>query len=99
MRRSAAPSQLLGNAVKKPRFVPPGTSTFCPVAESKPLSPKPDLGNALEKVNSSKHFTYSVISQCSFNTQYYFKPFQSLNDLFSSTHGAAPEKSTSTSSQ
>lgn len=51
MRRSGAPSQLSGNAVKKPRFVPPGTSTLCPVAESKPLNPKPGLGNALEKVN------------------------------------------------
>uniref|UniRef100_A0A3Q3VSN0 Uncharacterized protein n=1 Tax=Mola mola TaxID=94237 RepID=A0A3Q3VSN0_MOLML len=32
MRRSGAPSQLFGNAVKKPRFVAPGTSS-----ESKPL--------------------------------------------------------------
>uniref|UniRef100_A0A3B5B219 Uncharacterized protein n=1 Tax=Stegastes partitus TaxID=144197 RepID=A0A3B5B219_9TELE len=29
MRRSGAPSQLLGNAMKKPRFVPPGASTSC----------------------------------------------------------------------
>uniref|UniRef100_A0A3P8RT06 RAD54 homolog B n=1 Tax=Amphiprion percula TaxID=161767 RepID=A0A3P8RT06_AMPPE len=40
MRRSGAPSQLLGNAFKKPRFVPPGASTSSPLAESKPLSPK-----------------------------------------------------------
>ncbi|KAL7393127.1 hypothetical protein ABVT39_006866 [Epinephelus coioides] len=53
MRRSGAPSRLLGNAVKKPRFVPPGASTSCPVAESKPLTPKPGLGNALEKVQRS----------------------------------------------
>ncbi|XP_053182947.1 DNA repair and recombination protein RAD54B [Scomber japonicus] len=53
MRRSAAPSQLLGNAVKKPRFVPPGASTSHPVAESKPLSPKFGLGNALDKVQRS----------------------------------------------
>uniref|UniRef100_A0A671UMA3 RAD54 homolog B n=1 Tax=Sparus aurata TaxID=8175 RepID=A0A671UMA3_SPAAU len=33
MRRSGAPSQLLGNAVKKPRFMPPGA---CTAAESKP---------------------------------------------------------------
>lgn len=51
MRRSGAPSQLLGNAMKKPRFVPPGASTLSSLAESKPLSPKPDLYNALEKVH------------------------------------------------
>nr|XP_019965375.1 PREDICTED: DNA repair and recombination protein RAD54B-like isoform X1 [Paralichthys olivaceus] len=53
MRRSAAPSQLLGNAWKKPRFMPPGASTSCPVTESKPLAPKSGLGNALEKVQRS----------------------------------------------
>ncbi|KAG7475982.1 hypothetical protein JOB18_041996 [Solea senegalensis] len=50
MRRSAAPSQLFGNAVKKPRFVPPGAST---VIDSKLLSPKLGLGNALEKIQKS----------------------------------------------
>ncbi|XP_058504113.1 DNA repair and recombination protein RAD54B [Solea solea] len=50
MRRSAAPSQLFGNAVKKPRFVPPGAST---VIDSKLLSPKLGLGNALEKIQRS----------------------------------------------
>ncbi|XP_026173424.1 DNA repair and recombination protein RAD54B [Mastacembelus armatus] len=53
MRRSAAPSQLLGNAVKKPRFVPPGASSSCLVAESNPLNPKPGLGNVLDKVQRS----------------------------------------------
>ncbi|XP_035527512.1 DNA repair and recombination protein RAD54B [Morone saxatilis] len=53
MRRSGAPSQLSGNAVKKPRFLPPGASTLCPVAQSKPLAPKLGLGNALEKVHRS----------------------------------------------
>lgn len=67
MRRSGAPSQLLGNAVKKPRFVPPGASTSCPVAESKPLTPKLGLGNALEKVNHSQHFTHSMIPKYSFD--------------------------------
>uniref|UniRef100_A0A8D3B974 RAD54 homolog B n=1 Tax=Scophthalmus maximus TaxID=52904 RepID=A0A8D3B974_SCOMX len=57
MRRSAAPSQLLGNAVKKTRFMPPGASTSCPVTESKPLTPKLGLGNALEKVNNSHGIT------------------------------------------
>uniref|UniRef100_A0A673B0Q2 Uncharacterized protein n=1 Tax=Sphaeramia orbicularis TaxID=375764 RepID=A0A673B0Q2_9TELE len=52
MRRSAAPSQLFGNAIKKPRFIPPGTSNSNVVAESKPLAPKLSLGNALEKVHN-----------------------------------------------
>lgn len=51
MRRSGAPSKLLGNAVKKPRFVPPGACTSLSVAESKPLTPKLGLGNALDKVS------------------------------------------------
>ncbi|XP_056299659.1 DNA repair and recombination protein RAD54B isoform X2 [Pseudoliparis swirei] len=53
MRRSGAPSQLSGNALKKPRFMPPGASTSSLVAESKPLSPKLGLSNALEKVQRS----------------------------------------------
>ncbi|XP_051813154.1 DNA repair and recombination protein RAD54B [Acanthochromis polyacanthus] len=53
MRRSGAPSQLLGNALKKPRFVPPGASTTSPLAESKPLTPKLGLSNALDKVQRS----------------------------------------------
>lgn len=60
MRRSAAPSQLSGNAMKKPRFVPPGASTSGVVAESKPLAPKPGLGNALKKVIYSQHFTSPI---------------------------------------
>lgn len=51
MRRSGAPSQLLGNAVKKPRFVPPGASTSFSVADSKPLTPNLGLGNVLDKVS------------------------------------------------
>ncbi|TDH11805.1 hypothetical protein EPR50_G00064940 [Perca flavescens] len=53
MRRSGAPSQLSGNAVKKKRFMPPGASSSYLVPESKPLSPKLGLGNALEKVQKS----------------------------------------------
>ncbi|XP_060906556.1 DNA repair and recombination protein RAD54B [Labrus mixtus] len=53
MRRSGAPSQLSGNAMKKPRFVAPGGSTSCPLPQSKPLTPKGGLGNALEKVQRS----------------------------------------------
>uniref|UniRef100_A0A3B4GSL9 Uncharacterized protein n=1 Tax=Pundamilia nyererei TaxID=303518 RepID=A0A3B4GSL9_9CICH len=51
MRRSGAPSKLLGNAVKKSRFVPPGACTSLSVAQSKPLTPKLGSGNALDKVN------------------------------------------------
>uniref|UniRef100_A0A3Q1H4K0 RAD54 homolog B n=1 Tax=Anabas testudineus TaxID=64144 RepID=A0A3Q1H4K0_ANATE len=49
MRRSGAPSQLSGNAMKKPRFVAPGASTSCVLAGSKPLNPKLGLGNVLDK--------------------------------------------------
>lgn len=69
MRRSAAPSQLLGNAVKKPRFLPPGASSPSFACEPKHLSPKPGLGNALEKVSnihhSYKHFHF-LIDYCFF---------------------------------
>lgn len=53
MRRSGAPSQILGNVVKKPRFVPPGASSSFSVTESKSLGPRPSLGNALYKVQRS----------------------------------------------
>lgn len=62
MRRSGAPSQLSGNAVKKPRFVAPAASTSCLIAGFKPLSPKPRLGNALEKVNYSQHLRFSKLT-------------------------------------
>ncbi|XP_027869334.1 DNA repair and recombination protein RAD54B isoform X1 [Xiphophorus couchianus] len=65
MRRSGAPSQLLGNAVKKPRFVPPGASASCPVEESKPLAPKRGLGNALAKVQRSLSAAVVNKSTCS----------------------------------
>nr|XP_020462847.1 DNA repair and recombination protein RAD54B [Monopterus albus] len=53
MRRSGAPSQLLGNAVKKSRFVPPGASSGLLLAETKPLNPKLGLGTVLDKVQRS----------------------------------------------
>lgn len=38
MRRSAAPSQVLGNVSKKPRFIPPGkNSTVCLKNETKEM--------------------------------------------------------------
>ncbi|XP_054637825.1 DNA repair and recombination protein RAD54B isoform X2 [Dunckerocampus dactyliophorus] len=51
MRRSGAPSQLLGNAAKKPRFIPPAASSC--VAEPKTQSPKLGLDNTLNKVQRS----------------------------------------------
>uniref|UniRef100_A0A672G4P6 Uncharacterized protein n=1 Tax=Salarias fasciatus TaxID=181472 RepID=A0A672G4P6_SALFA len=50
MRRSGAPSQL-GNAVKKPRFMPPGASASLTAAGSKPAGL-----NALHKVYFSEYF-------------------------------------------
>lgn len=63
MRRSGAPSRLLGNAVKKPRFVPPGASTSCIAPESKPLNPKLGLGNVLDKVRFFLFFFFTFWQQ------------------------------------
>ncbi|KAM9851618.1 DNA repair and recombination protein RAD54B [Aulostomus maculatus] len=64
MRRSGAPSQLLGNAVKKPRFLPPGTNSPCVVAEPKPHTPTFGLGNVLNKVQKSLAAPSSNKSGC-----------------------------------
>ncbi|XP_057691439.1 DNA repair and recombination protein RAD54B [Corythoichthys intestinalis] len=50
MRRSAAPSQLQGNAAKKPRFTPPGATSSCIGTESKPYCQLSGMDNALNKV-------------------------------------------------
>lgn len=71
MRRSGAPSQLSGNAMKKPRFLPPASSTFCPLAEPKPLSPKPGLSNTLQKV---LFFFFYII--------YYMSYFLLVNEFY-----------------
>lgn len=48
MRRSAAPSQVLGNVAKKPRFIPPGKSiTVCLKNETKEM----DQEMKLKEVN------------------------------------------------
>ncbi|KAF3691906.1 DNA repair and recombination protein RAD54B [Channa argus] len=64
MRRSGAPSQLLGNAMKKPRFVSPEASTSCLSAESKLLNPKLGLGNVLDKVQRSLAGTVPSKTEC-----------------------------------
>lgn len=52
MRRSAAPSQALGNVAKKPRFIPPGKSnTVCLKNETKEM----DQGMKLKEVNITVH--------------------------------------------
>lgn len=94
MRRSGAPSQLLGNATKKPRFVPPGASTSCLVAESKPLSPKLGLRNALDKVNT--HLQVPIIPVYHLMM---FKHAQIISSPLTTSCTSGPEKSSSTSSQ
>lgn len=79
MRRSGAPSQLSGNAMKKPRFLPPASSTFCPLAEPKPLSPKPALCSTLQKVKYWLYFT-------SYIYVYFFSLFYLWLILFVSSH-------------
>ncbi|XP_064247839.1 DNA repair and recombination protein RAD54B isoform X2 [Passer domesticus] len=50
MRRSAAPSQVLGNAGKKPRFIPPGKCTaVCPKNETKEMDQEIKLKEIDEK--------------------------------------------------
>ncbi|TRZ12827.1 hypothetical protein HGM15179_014283, partial [Zosterops borbonicus] len=50
MRRSAAPSQVLGNAGKKPRFTPPGKCTaLCPKNETKEMDQEIKLKEIDEK--------------------------------------------------
>ncbi|EMP28323.1 DNA repair and recombination protein RAD54B [Chelonia mydas] len=57
MRRSAAPSQRLGNSAKKPRFIPPGkNNTICLKKENEQLVPEIKLTEVEEKQqNGSKH--------------------------------------------
>ncbi|XP_029308244.1 DNA repair and recombination protein RAD54B [Cottoperca gobio] len=90
MRRSGAPSQLLGNAVKKPRFVSPGASTSCLAAESKPLSPKLGLGNALEKVQRS------LAAPAPSKTEYDAQPAPALSRALARVLSAAESKENET---
>ncbi|NWU61455.1 RA54B protein, partial [Pterocles burchelli] len=75
MRRSAAPSQVLGNGAKKPRFIPPGKSiTVCLKNETKEMDQEMKLkeigeqeGNAslfseIYGQNQNTNFTQSVES-------------------------------------
>ncbi|NWU88770.1 RA54B protein, partial [Upupa epops] len=75
MRRSAAPSQLLGNVTKKPRFIPPGKSiTVCLKNETKEMDQEMKLKEVdensgdvslLSKIhsqNQNANFTQSVES-------------------------------------
>ncbi|NXW16115.1 RA54B protein, partial [Circaetus pectoralis] len=54
MRRSAAPSQVLGNVAKKPRFIPPGKSiTVCLKNETKEMDQEIKLKEIDEKEGSA----------------------------------------------
>ncbi|XP_038567459.1 DNA repair and recombination protein RAD54B isoform X3 [Micropterus salmoides] len=86
MRRSGAPSQLLGNAVKKPRFVPPGALTSCPVAVSKHLTPKFGLGNALEKIQRS------LAAPAPVKTEYEIQPAPALSKALARVLSATESK-------
>ncbi|NWQ74407.1 RA54B protein, partial [Columbina picui] len=59
MRRSAAPSQVLGNVAKKPRFIPPGKSTtICLKNETKEM----DHGMKLKEIDEKEGST-SLLSK------------------------------------
>ncbi|XP_061771659.1 DNA repair and recombination protein RAD54B isoform X4 [Nerophis ophidion] len=64
MRRSGAPSQLLGNAAKKPRFTPPAGAPSYFGVESKSQSPELSLNNALNKVQRSVVATPPSQGEC-----------------------------------
>ncbi|XP_009700408.1 PREDICTED: DNA repair and recombination protein RAD54B-like [Cariama cristata] len=54
MRRSAAPSQVLGNVAKKSRFIPPGKSiTVCVKNETKEMDQEMKLKEIDEKQGST----------------------------------------------
>ncbi|XP_015711418.1 DNA repair and recombination protein RAD54B isoform X1 [Coturnix japonica] len=59
MRRSAAPSQVVGNTAKKPRFIPPGKSNaVCPKIETE----ETDQGMKLKEIDE-KHGNASLLSE------------------------------------
>ncbi|XP_056142527.1 DNA repair and recombination protein RAD54B [Lampris incognitus] len=67
MRRSGAPSQLLGNAAKKPRFVAPGPSlpgAPRPATDTGPLAPRRGVSNILSKVQRSLATPSSDQAEC-----------------------------------
>ncbi|NXC49565.1 RA54B protein, partial [Penelope pileata] len=58
MRRSAAPSQVLGNVAKKPRFIPPGKSNaVCPKLEAEEMDQKMKLKEIGEKQGNASLFS------------------------------------------
>ncbi|KAH0617562.1 hypothetical protein JD844_015950 [Phrynosoma platyrhinos] len=62
MRRSAAPSQLLGNSAKKPRFMPPAkNNVFSLKNESENLDPEAQI----TEVDQEKQNGSTIINICS----------------------------------
>ncbi|XP_078143332.1 DNA repair and recombination protein RAD54B [Centroberyx gerrardi] len=97
MRRSGAPSQLLGNAVKKPRFVPPGASPSGLVANAKPLAPKLSLGNALDKVQRS--LTAPAVSKAGLDVQPSAGPDPGMSRALARVLSAAESKENETDTE
>ncbi|XP_050796676.1 DNA repair and recombination protein RAD54B isoform X4 [Gopherus flavomarginatus] len=68
MRRSAAPSQRLGNSAKKPRFIPPGkNNTICLKKENEQLVPEIKLTEVEEKQQSGSGHTRALSRICGIN--------------------------------
>ncbi|XP_042639565.1 DNA repair and recombination protein RAD54B [Orycteropus afer afer] len=63
MRRSVAPSQLQGNPLKKPKFIPPGRSNPSPNEEITKLNPETELFEvaANKSQNDSKRCSLSLL--------------------------------------
>ncbi|XP_074919206.1 DNA repair and recombination protein RAD54B isoform X4 [Chelonoidis abingdonii] len=68
MRRSAAPSQRLGNSAKKPRFIPPGkNNTICLKKENEELVPEIKSTEVEEKQQSGSGHTRALSRICGIN--------------------------------
>ncbi|XP_039378015.1 DNA repair and recombination protein RAD54B isoform X2 [Mauremys reevesii] len=68
MRRSAAPSQRLGNSAKKPRFIPPGkNNTVCLKKENEQLVPEIKSTEVEEKQQSGSGHTRALSRICGIN--------------------------------
>uniref|UniRef100_A0A8D0LAV7 DNA repair and recombination protein RAD54B n=1 Tax=Sphenodon punctatus TaxID=8508 RepID=A0A8D0LAV7_SPHPU len=82
MRRSAAPSQLLGNSAKKPRFIPPGKNTMCLKTETEQLSPEIKLAEAVESFgtvsSTEKHNGKNTCRVTGMKTLYRRKPAETV---------------------
>uniref|UniRef100_A0ACB8FEX0 Uncharacterized protein n=1 Tax=Sphaerodactylus townsendi TaxID=933632 RepID=A0ACB8FEX0_9SAUR len=68
MRRSAAPSQLLGNSAKKPRFMPPGKANTLYLKKEPSYSDLDiEVAEVKEKQQTGSTFVNSSSSACGFS--------------------------------